>query len=263
MIVFILGLPGSGKSSAARYIKTYVPEHFSGWSTERKSDYTILKRMCYEEKDVRLHPTENDGFDVLEHSAFNSALKRLNSEVLEEYEGSGSANKLTTIEFSRNDYTFALEEFFLDFLVKFHKSTYILFIETDIPVCKERIQKRISKPLGDRSVDDHPVSEFIFETYYKRDKQHYCDSVVKRLRERFRIPDSHTQVIQNGELAEKDFQEIVGMFTEGILSEEITARSTTLPQSQEEEFEQHIAENESGTEIQTSSTKMLAEAIRA
>jgi hypothetical protein len=228
MIVFILGLPGSGKSSAARYIQMYVPKHFSGWSTERKSDYTILKGMCYVEKDVRLHPTENDGFDVLNYSAFNSALKRLNSEVLEKYEGSRSGNKWTTIEFSRNDYTFALEEFFLEFLVKFRRSTYILFIEIDISVCLERIQKRISKPLHDRSIDDHPVSEFIFETYYKRDEQHYCDSVVKRLRERFLIPDLNTQVIQNSELAEKDFQEKVDVFVEGILSEEITARSASI-----------------------------------
>jgi hypothetical protein len=33
------------------------------------------------------------------------------------------------------------------------------------------------------------------------------------------------------------------------------------PQSHEEQFEQHMAENESGTEIQTSSTKILNEAI--
>jgi thymidylate kinase len=263
MIVFILGLPGSGKTSAARYIKTYVPKHSNGWSTERKNDYTILKRMCDVEKDARLRPTEYDGFDILDLRAFNSALKRLNSEVLEEYEGSGSTNTLTTIEFSRNDYSIALEEFFLEFLTKFHKSTYFLFIETDISVCKERIQKRISKPLHYRSVDDHPVSEFIFETYYKRDDQHYCNSVVKRLQERFYIPDSHIQVIHNSVLAEKDFQEKVGMFVEGILSEEIIATSSTLPQFHEEKLEQHDAENESGTEIQASSTEVLAEALVA
>jgi len=261
--LFILGLPGSGKSSAARYIRTYIAKHSNNWSTERKNDYTILHRMCYVEKDARMHPTEYDGFDVLEHSAFNSALKRLNSEVLEEHEGSGNENQLTTIEFSRNDYNIALEEFFLEFLTRFHKSIYFLFIETDISVCKERIQERVSKPLCNRSADDHPVSDFIFETYYRRDEQHYCDSVVKRLQQRFYVPDSHIQVILNSELTDKDFQEKVGMFVVGILSDEITVRSSPLPQSYEEELEQHIAENESGTEIQASLTNALAEAIPA
>lgn len=263
MIVFILGLPGSGKSSAARFIQSYVPEHVIGWSTERKCDYIILKRMGYEEEDERVQPTKNDGFDVLDHSAFNSALKRLNCEVLEEYEGSHSANNVTTIEFSRNDYTFALEEFFLDFLVKFKNSTYFLFIEADRNVCKKRIQKRSSKPPDERSVDDHPVSDFIFETYYNKDEQNYWDSVVKDLQKSYCIPDSHFKVIQNSKLSEKDFQVKVEMVVEGILSEEITISTTTLPQSHEEELEQHNAENKLETEIHSSSTKELAEAIPA
>lgn len=260
--VFVLGLPGSGKSSAARHIKMYVLKYFSEWFTECKNDYTILKRMC-DDEDARLRPTEDRGFNVIDHSAFNDALKRLNAEVLKEYEDSGCTKRLTTIEFSRNNYSLALEEFFSEFLRNLYKNTYFLFIETDISVCKERIQKRISKPLRDRSSDDHPVSEFIFQKYYKRDEQNYRDSVVKRLQESFHFPDSHIQVIQNSTLEERDFQERIEMFVESILSEPDRSQSWTLSQFSEESLEQHIAENELGTERQVSSTEGISEAIPA
>jgi hypothetical protein len=261
--VFILGLPGSGKSSAARYIELCVSKHSNGWSTERKNDYAILKHMCYIEKDERLYPTEDGGFNILYDSAFDEALLRLERKILKVQEESGSKDQLITIEFSRNDYSIALEKFFFEIFENFHESTYFLFIETAIDVCKERIQKRISKPVSCRSIDDHPVSEYIFERYYKRDEQRYCDTVVKRLQERFSIPDSHFQIVQNSELAEKDFQKQVGMLVEAILSEQIRARSSTLPQSRRVELEQHIAENEAESEVPVSSTKVLAEAIPA
>ncbi len=45
MILFVLGLPASGKSTAARHIVEHMQQHYKGWSTVRINDYNILYEM--------------------------------------------------------------------------------------------------------------------------------------------------------------------------------------------------------------------------
>src|SRR5947209_6447419 len=171
MIVFILGLPGSGKSTVAHTVEEYVPEHYEGWSVVHISDYNILQRMCYEEHDDRLRPIGNNAFNVVDHEAFNSALKRLKDEIREAIKEVSNSNQLIAVEFSRNDYHFALEEFFVELL----SEANFIFIKAPISECKFRIENRVKK--RNRTQDDHYVSEFIFEKYYKEDRQDYRESV--------------------------------------------------------------------------------------
>jgi adenylate kinase family enzyme len=202
MIVFILGLPGSGKSTAAHTLKEYVPEHYEGWSVVHISDYNILKRMCYEEHDERLRQIGNGAFDVVECSAFNSALKRLKDEIREAIKETFNSNQLIAVEFSRNDYIFALEEFFVEFI----SDANFIFIKAPISECKFRIENRVEK--RNRTEDDHYVSEFIFEEYYKEDQQDYSESVGRRLMKKYSIPESRIQIIEDCWLTEDEFKEI-------------------------------------------------------
>lgn len=202
MIVFILGLPGSGKSTVAHTIEEYVPEHYEGWSVVHISDYNILQRMCYEEHDDRLLPIGNDAFNVIDHDAFNSALKRLKDEIQEAIKEASSSNQLIAVEFSRNDYHFALEEFFIELL----SEANFIFVKAPISECKFRIENRVKK--RSRTKDDHYVSEFIFEKYYKEDRQNYRESVGRLLTENYGIPDSRVQIIEDGELTEDEFKGI-------------------------------------------------------
>jgi len=201
MIVFILGLPGSGKSTVAHTIEEYVPEHYEGWSVVHISDYNILQRMCYEEHDDRLRPIGNDAFNVVDHEAFNSALKRLKDEIREAIKKVSNSNQLIAVEFSRNDYHFALEEFFVELL----SEANFIFIKAPISECKFRIENRVKK--RNRTKDDHYVSEFIFEKYYKEDRQDYHESVGRLLTKKYGIPDSCIQIIEDGGLTEDEFKE--------------------------------------------------------
>lgn len=200
--MFILGLPGSGKSTAAHTIEEYVLKHYQGWSVVHISDYNILKRMCYEEHDKRLHPIGNEAFDVVESSAFNSALKRLKDGIRESMKDASNSNQLIAVEFSRNDYIFALEEFFVEFL----SDANFIFIKAPISECKFRIENRVKK--RNRTEDDHYVSEFIFEQYYKEDQQDYRESIGKLLTEKYGISNSCIQIIEDCGLTEDDFKEI-------------------------------------------------------
>jgi adenylate kinase family enzyme len=202
VLVFILGLPGSGKSTVAHTIEEYVPEHYERWSVLHISDYNILKRMCYEEHDKRLRQIGNDAFDVVEHSAFNSALKRLKDEIREAMKEASNSNQLIAVEFSRNDYIFALEEFFVEFL----SDANFIFIKAPISECKFRIENRVKK--RNRTEDDHYVSEFIFEKYYKEDQQDYREFVGRLLTEKYGITDSRIQIIEDCGLTEDEFKEI-------------------------------------------------------
>ncbi len=202
MIVFILGLPGSGKSTAAHTIEEYVPKCYQGWSVVHISDYNILKRMCYEEHDKRLRQIGNGAFDVVNSTAFNSALKRLKDGIREAMKEASNSNQLIAVEFSRNDYIFALEEFFVEFL----SDANFIFIKAPISECQFRIENRVKK--RNRTEDDNYVSEFIFEKYYKEDQQNYRESVGRLLTEKYGIPDSRIQIIEDCGLTEDDFKEI-------------------------------------------------------
>jgi hypothetical protein len=209
--LFILGLPGCGKSTAAHMIEKYVPKYYKGRSVAHKSDYGILKKMCYEEHDDRLRPIGDGAFDVVEPSAFNSALKRLKNEVQEAEQESPDSNQLILIEFSRNDYSFALEEFFPELL----SEASFLFIKALVSECRLRIDYRVKKE--NRTEDDHEVSEFIFIEYYNEDQQDYRESVGRMLIQTYNVPPPCIQIIEDSELTEDDFKKTVAEAIDTIL----------------------------------------------
>jgi adenylate kinase family enzyme len=188
--VFVLGLPGSGKSTAGRYIEQFAKNH--GWIPRRFNDYDILYKMFQADTEGRqFSSTQHGGFDVHDHIAFDDALKELKRRVLDTVEAAaGEKDKLIIIEFARNDYCRALEMFSPEFL----QDTLFLFIDADIPTCKQRIRERIAHP---STRDDHYVSEYIFEAYYQLDNRQYLKSVVSQLKTFCAIDEKKIQVIDN------------------------------------------------------------------
>src|SRR6266699_5582082 len=104
--LFILGLPGSGKSEMARQITKHVFEKYQ-WRTRYFNDYGILKTMSDYDTDRQFKSAESGGFDVLDLTAFDIALRRLEQVVNEDTEKA----EMLLIEFSRNDYQRAFHQF--------------------------------------------------------------------------------------------------------------------------------------------------------
>ena len=161
--VFILGRPGSGKSTAIRHIKTVVEEQYQGWSGIHFNDYDILQEMFRVEnlfqidtRHRRFHPREHGGFDVLDFSVVDTALKELEKQVRRRY---STKDELILIEFARNDYGKAFEQFSSSFL----QNAYFLFIEADLKTCMHRVHERVAHPT---TADDHFVSDDILTNYY-------------------------------------------------------------------------------------------------
>lgn len=158
--LFIIGLPGSGKSSVARYIAKYIGK--IGWETIRINDYVILKEMFMADiEHKQFKPTDHGGFDVLDVTAGDKALNQLKSNV-NLHLLSAKRLEIILIEFARNDYRRAFRQFSAEFLY----DAYFLYLNTDLKICKKRISERIINPDTD---DDFYVSEDIFNSYYNKD----------------------------------------------------------------------------------------------
>ncbi len=217
IILFVLGLPGSGKSAAARHIKSFAKR--KKFQARRFKDYGILYRMCQKEqkagsekKRFRLiQYLEYDGFEVLDLEVCNEALQRLHHNIQRRKKLADDSRELLIIEFSRVDYSKALT-FFPSLRLP---DAYFLFISSDIPTCEARIKARAEHP---HTLDDRYVPDVIFDKYYQRDHQQYLTEVAGQLNQRFGIPFDHIHVIHNGpEVSKKQFYQEVEAFAEDIL----------------------------------------------
>ncbi len=189
--VFVLGLPGSGKSTAARYIEMLARDYDR--TPDLLQDYRILYNMSLADKEGKRFsstlPYGYDGFDVHDFSAFDDALKELVRR-LQEKERTSETNEMNIIEFARDDYCKALELFASIPMTK----AFFLFIDAEVETCRQRIKARVANP---QMPDDHYVSEYIFEAYYNGDHRQYLTLTTACLRDRFHIVKERIKVINN------------------------------------------------------------------
>jgi adenylate kinase family enzyme len=185
--LFILGLPGSGKSTVARYIQKYIEsQHLSA---SRFNDYGILKEMFHNDSEGKqFKPADGGGFDVLELTVFDTALERLEQKVKRDATSAKSA-EIILIEFSRADYRHAFRQFNKDFLQ--NPDTYFLYLATELDICKQRIEHRTDNP---RFEDDYPVSRYIFEQYYHQDDGQFLPNILES---EYQIGRQHVRIINN------------------------------------------------------------------
>src|SRR5713101_5132344 len=100
--VFILGRPGSGKTTAFHLITELVK--CKGWSVTRIREYEILRSMF--EVDLehkRFRPTKYNGFDVIDFSVLDEALVEVEKEV-REHMLSAKKKEFIIVELARGDY---------------------------------------------------------------------------------------------------------------------------------------------------------------
>lgn len=207
--LFVLGRPGSGKSKAVQNIEEFIkPE---GWITHPFKDYGILENMFqedvlhkrfrpseYEGFDVLGHPYIYKGFDVIDRPVFDEALKVLESDIHQSIPNI-EENTLIIIEFARDDYDWAFQQFSQDFL----QGAYFILIDTDLETCKRRIHERVNHYV---TPDDHFVSDFALDTHY-----------FKQNLPKDRLLKKRFKVIKNEE-SWQDFTRKINLLLKGILN---------------------------------------------
>lgn len=162
--LFVLGRPGSGKTTAHRHIEKYLGERYTSWSIIRYNDYDILQEMFLLEelfphahKPKQFAAKEHYSFEVLDFAVLDTALVTLEQRVLGK--PLHTNDELVVIEFGRQDYGQALNIFSDPFL----QDAYFLFLHAELETCSQRINARITMP---PTPDNHFVSEEILRGYY-------------------------------------------------------------------------------------------------
>ena len=115
-------------------------------------------------------PTDHGGFDVIDITVFDTALQKLEQDV-NLHLLSSKRQELILIEFARNNYLRAFQQFSQKFLY----DAFFLYLNVDQEVCKKRIRERIANP---NTEHDFYVSEYIFSTYYYEDDGRFMSQIL-------------------------------------------------------------------------------------
>jgi adenylate kinase family enzyme len=170
--VFLLGRPGSGKSTVADEISQLAASE--GWSTQHIFDYRLLQEMFLQEKDkstpgqekkfLPRGPEECNGFDVREFSVLDTVLEEMAEEVREVERRNTEKKELILLEFARANYTSALYIFGQDIL----RDAHLLYMNVDLDICIDRILQRVECDCL-QNLYNHFVSNDIMRGYYCKD----------------------------------------------------------------------------------------------
>ncbi len=203
--IFLLGRPGSGKSTAARYINLMTREY--GWSSIHINDYEFLQEMYQEDNQYqRFKPSVYGGFDVLDFSVLDLALQKVEDRACHYM---SFPKKLLLLEFARDNYQRALKQFQPAFL----QDAYFLFFEANIDMCVRRVYERSTNPT---SCNDHFISEQMIRSYYSEDNKPY---LTYNLLADYGISDKRVRVINNTG-SRKEFKEQIKSFVQAFLDHE-------------------------------------------
>ena len=199
--LFLLGMPGSGKSIIAQDIVQYTMSQYN-LSTCHINDYGILSEMyrnsrkslynpVYKRSKIsrRFLPSKYGGFIVNDSVVYDEALQKLKRQVEEgERRALPGVNQLVLIEFARSDYQHAFQVLKPDFLM----DASFLFLDGDIEVCMKRASQRVLKSKHKKSRNDYYVSRLVFDRYCRSNNSKYLNS--KPFRNEYHVSD---QMLQN------------------------------------------------------------------
>lgn len=195
--IFVLGLPGCGKSTVARSISKYLWKQ-NVWFNQF-NDYTILNRLFHDEqlhpetKSPRFHAVDNGGFYIVKREVCDEALKLLRKQV----DSCCTEAELiypkgvVVVEFARNNYFHAFKQLQLQGDNPLHDAC-VLFLNASVSTCRKRVRERIASP---QTEDDYFVSDYTFEFYYGKDTEKYLQEQRYLISRQFDVAMSRIEII--------------------------------------------------------------------
>lgn len=222
--LFILGRPGSGKSTGARYI-TRLAQH-EGWVPTPYCDYNILYDMFQTELHNPLNtqqhfePVDHNGFRVIDFSVLDPALKIIQKKATASLENCNPhTQRLFVIEFARDDYIQALHQFDPAFL----QDAHFLFLDADVDLCIQRIHNRVAHPA---SIDDHFVSDDIITGYYQKDS---TPDTIRKLAGEFALDEQKMRHVETYSSRDEFLHDYVRDYARHLLEQPSSRSRITRP----------------------------------
>lgn len=170
MIVFLLGMPGCGKSEVYRRLTSRLKEDGLYKNFPRIDDFPklweIFKKDEKSGKWERSRPTDDGGYKVTDETVWDDILKKVNEDVLEMKENADD-DTIIFVEFSRPNYVPSIKK---NFTGEILEDSFAVYLDVPFEICWERNVRRHEQALKEGS-DDHLVSrEEMEETYGTDDK---------------------------------------------------------------------------------------------
>ena len=204
--VFLLGRPGSGKTTAFQIIEMFARD--KGWYISYFREYEILYEMYKSDTKDKFIRADHGGFEVRDFSVLQVSAKHLEEKV-NKYLSTASENEIVCIELARDNYKEAMRYFNPGFLL----DAYFLFIEVDVETCINRIHYRVAHA----STSGHFVPDRILRGYYAQDNYKYMMSSFKQ---DYRVQKEVKAILNNR--SAQDFSEEIKSFTSAIFASELT-----------------------------------------
>lgn len=181
--LFVLGCPGSGKSTISSYIAMLARD--KGWSARPISDYEYLYRMFQADtKQEKFRRIAFGGFDILDPFVRDIALRELREKAQRSYT---TRNELILIEFSRCNYSYSLKLFGEDLL----SDVNFLFLDADIDTCIRRVHERAEHR---KNPSDYFVSNLVIDRHCQLSNS---QSVASSLKTDLGIADHKIEVFDS------------------------------------------------------------------
>ena len=212
--LFLLGRPGSGKSTVRRYVTKIAQHQFL--SPYPINDYKILRNRCMADlSHTRIRLAEFGGFEVLDFSILDTALHIIERRVEKALKRHPlELPRIAIIEFARSDYLQALSQFDPDFL----EDAHFLILESDIDTCMDRIDRRIRCREFD---DDTFVPVNIMEDYYQKDS---TPDRVRELQEAFGLYDHQIQLMSTDGSCDEFLHDCIRVYFQSLIEPAFQAR---------------------------------------
>lgn len=197
-LIFVLGSPGSGKTTVSNHIVEYVKKH-NDMNAINISDYKFLLQMRQSD-DYRKYfrPSKCGGFYLSNRSVYNAALFEMEKHIQEYY-----ANKyqLAIVEFARSEYLNSLRLFSKSFIDK----SLFIYLNVGLYTCMSRVRERVICP---KSLNDHYVPKKIFQLYKRKDDRKYVNQIKSEIINNYDVLPSHFRVVSNKNSVEDTFSSV-------------------------------------------------------
>ena len=197
--LFILGMPGSGKSTIARRIIQRVQE-IPGWSTRHINDYAILSQL-YRDQRQRFLPAVYGGFTIKDATLYNEVLEKLQEQAEKmKRQALPGEKQLVLIEFARENYQSAFRAFDPAFL----RDASFLFLDVGITTCRNRVSQRVHKLKDEKNEHDCFVPRGVFTRYAANESiRQYFSNIF---RDEYQI--GRLKIITNDDILQEALPEI-------------------------------------------------------
>jgi adenylylsulfate kinase-like enzyme len=158
--IFLLGRPGSGKSAIYRILSKRFVEEGIAKEVTRMDDFPVLQELLGRDKEFKRHYRKEGGFVITDLALLDDVLTEMNAEL----KRGVAPGKITFVEFARNSYSRAMENFDREVLDR----SLILYVYCPFDICMARNIRRFEEA-GEKTSDEHIAPSDIMECYYKRD----------------------------------------------------------------------------------------------